>query len=72
MYRVIRQYGPNADYLIGLNDPWGTVCGGDATRGAGRERALSFPNLPAAKSAARKARRVLRNKRLAFRVEEPR
>lgn len=58
MYAVIRRYGPNADYLISLNDYWGTVCAGDATRQAGQSFALKFNSLQAARAAARKARRA--------------
>ena len=53
MYIVTRHCGrQNVDYLLSLNNPWGTVCMG------AKSKALTFPDVESARAAARKARRA--------------
>lgn len=63
MYLITRHYGPNktnADYLTGWDDTWGTCCGGDATRNAGADRALTFTTEADAQAARDIAQRECR------------
>lgn len=55
--KIIRHYGPNADYLIGFDARGTPLWGGNANTGGGAWGALNFPEQSAAHAAIRKARR---------------